>query len=284
MKLMNRIFTSICVAVLLSASVFAQDFIVKVGDLKTASKDAVVVDVYTAANYGKMHIDKAINIFHKDLYKTGDIEGVIKDPVELAKIFGDKGINVDSKIIIYDNGSQKYNSRVFWILKYMGAKNVYLLHKDMDQFRKARVRLTRKPGAFSSTTFVPAINDNVIANTSEVLKVIKNNSAIIIDARDAVEYAGNEKGSKGHIKNAINIDYKLFLDDKGAYKSKTEIAQLAKSKGLSTEKDIIVYCASSIRAAVIYVALKEILGYENVKVYDEAYNTMVVKHPEMIVK
>ena len=45
---------------------------------------------------------------------------------------------------------------------------------------------------------------------------------------------------------------------------------MAGKHGLSADKEIIVYCKTSVRGAVIYVALVDILGYKNVKVYDGA--------------
>ena len=42
------------------------------------------------------------------------------------------------------------------------------------------------------------------------------------------------------------------------------------SKGITKDKTVIVYCETSVRAGVIYLALKG-LGYSNVKVYDGAY-------------
>ena len=42
--------------------------------------------------------------------------------------------------------------------------------------------------------------------------------------------------------------------------------------GVTADKTIIIYCASSVRAAIEFFALHSILDYPNVKVYDGAYN------------
>lgn len=281
MKKYNKIFSALLLSVLFSGAVFAQDFIVTANDFKSASKDAILVDVYTAASYAKMHVGNAINIPHTELYQAGDIEGLLKEPAELAKIFGSKGLTKDAKIILYDDGSQKYNSRFYWILKYMGATNVHLLHKDMAQFRKARIMLTRKPATAKPATFTADIQSDVFATADEVMAAA-NSGAMLVDVRPAGEFAGKEKESKGHIKGSINVSYDLFLEENGAYKSKEDIAKLAASKGLSADKPVIVYCTSSVKAAVAFIALKDILGFKDVKVYDGAYNEMIKVHPEMI--
>ena len=71
------------------------------------------------------------------------VEGLLKSPAELAELFGSKGITETSNIVVYDGGSQKYSSRIYWTLKYLGASNVKLLHKDMDMFKKSRVLLQK---------------------------------------------------------------------------------------------------------------------------------------------
>ena len=40
---------------------------------------------------------------------------------------------------------------------------------------------------------------------------------------------------------------------------------------VTSDKEVILYCASSVRAGIVFMALKDILGYPNVTVYDGAY-------------
>ena len=264
--------------ILLGANLKAQDVISAkdfMAELKK-NKDIVVVEASTEDNY-KKHIPNAVFISHKSLYQEGDIEGLIKSPEELAKIFGESGISNATPVIVYDDGSSKYNSRVYWILKYIGAENVRLLHKDMEkEWRKVRVPLTAGASKVKPTTFTPKVNKAIIANIDEVKKALSNSNAVVIDARAANEYNGTSEKpvSKGHIKGAINIEYKEFLTENGDFKSKDEILAVAKKHGLSPDKEIIAYCVTSVRACPIYVALTGV-GYTNVKVYDGAYNEWV---------
>lgn len=239
--------------------------------LRKANKKLIVIDARKATDYAKMHIMKSVNIPHKDLYKAGVIEGLIKDPADLAAYFGKKGISNTSAIVIYDDGSSKYNSRVYWVLKYMGAENVQMLHKDMTQWKMARIPLTKSVVPAKKATFTPKVNKAILAEMS----VVKAKSAILVDARDAVEYGGSFKDSEGHLPGAINIPYKEVLKANGSFKSKAGLETLAAKYGITADKEVIVYCVTSVRAAVIYFALNNVLGYSNVKVYDGAYNEWV---------
>jgi thiosulfate/3-mercaptopyruvate sulfurtransferase len=238
---------------------------------KKKDKTMVVIDANTAENYAKSHVTGAVNVPHKELYKPGDVEGLIKSPADLAAYFGAKGISNTSNIVIYDDGSSKYASRVYWVLDYLGAENLSILHKDMDKWKAARLPITRNKTTAVATTFTPKVNAAIIAQAADV-KACSGN-CIIIDARAANEFDGSSEKpvSVGHIKGAINIEYKEFVTDKGAFKSKDQIQAVADKYGLSG-KTVILYCVTSVRAAVGFVALSEILGMPNVKAYDGAYN------------
>jgi len=103
-------------------SVSAKDF---AAELKT-NKAMVVIDVQAADVYAKQHIQGAINIPHKSLYKTGAIEGQFLSTEELSAIFGKKGVSNTSKIVHYDDGYQKINSRFFLDHKYPGTNDLNL--------------------------------------------------------------------------------------------------------------------------------------------------------------
>ena len=283
MKKIHKLIATFTIALLFSGTILAQEVVVSADDFKSASKGAIIVDA-AVGEYATMHVQDAIHIPHTELYKEPIADGIIKEPATLAKYFGEKGITADAKVIIYDDGSQKYNSRVYWVMKYLGASNVHLLHKDMNDWRKARIRLTRSPKSLGAKTFTPDLQKNLLATASEVMRAIDDANTVIVDSRTAGEYAGKEKESKGHIKSAVNINYEDMLDDKGAFLSKDQIISNAKAKGVTADKNIILYCKTSIRAATNFVALKEIAGFENVKVYDGAYLEWLKKHPDLIVK
>ncbi len=264
--------------ILLSANLKAQEVISAKDFMAEFKKDKsiVVVDASSEDNY-KKHIPNAVNIPHKSLYKDGDIEGLIKSPEELAKIIGENGISNTTNVIIYDEGSSKYNSRVYWILKYIGAENVRLLHKDMEgEWRKVRLPLTAGASKVQPTAFTPKVNKAIIANIDEVKKALASDKAVVIDARAASEYNGTSEKpvSKGHIKGAINIEYKEFLTENGDFKTKEEIIAVAKKHGVTPDKEVIAYCVTSVRACPIFVALTG-AGFNNVKVYDGAYNEWI---------
>lgn len=244
----------------------AKDFMA----LRKASDNLVIVDANKPSNYDANHVKGAINIYHNDLYQDGDIAGLIMSPEELATFFGNLGINENSKIVIYDDGSQKYSSRVYWTLKYIGAKEVMTLHKDLNAWRAARVPLTAAPASYAATDFIPNANADLIATTEEVAAKKNLPDVVLVDCRTADEYNGLAK-SDGHIPGAININYEDLLTDNGAFKSAEALHAIAEANGITADTELILYCRTSVRAAVAYIAFRNILNFEKVKVYDGAY-------------
>lgn len=269
-----RILLTVFVSLMYLSSIAQGDIITAKAfmDMTKADKSLVIIDASKSDTYKTSHVKNAVSIPHTTLYKSGDIDGLIKSPADLAKLFGSKGVSDKSTIVIYDGGSQKYSSRVYWILKYLGAPNVKLLHKDMNSWKKVRVPLTKMVPTVKSTTFTPNVNNAIYTDMAYVKAHAKDASVKLIDARTAAEFNGTSEKpvSPGHIPGAININYTDVLTSTEAYRSKADLEALAGKYGLSADTEIIVYCKTSVRGAVLYVAFVDILGYKNVKVYDGA--------------
>lgn len=238
-----------------------------------SNKNLILIDVQAADVYAKQHIQGAINIPHKSLYKDGPIEGQFKDAAALAEIFGKKGVSETSQIVIYDDGSEKYNSRVWWVLEYLGATNVSLFHKDMTQMEAFRIPVTSAATTRKATTFTPTLNESMNIMMADVKLLTDDPHAILLDAREPDEYNGidKDKRSKGHLPGAILMNYKEVLTATGAYKSKTEIIATAANFGVTPDKKVVIYCQTGIKAAVLYFAMKEIAEFPNVTIYAGAY-------------
>ena len=259
---------------LISAGIFAQSPVISAKDFAAelkANKNLVLIDVNAADVYAKQHIQGAINLPHKDLYKPGAVEGQIKPAEELSVIFGKKGVSNSSKIVVYDDGTIRYASRVWWILKSVGASDVSILHFNMEQFAAARIPLTATPSTGKAVTFSANAKPEMAISMAEMQKIAEG--TLLLDGREKDEFEGKDaaKRSKGHIPGAVWMNYKEVLTPTGAFKSKDEIIATAAKFGATPEKPIVVYCQTGIKASVLYVALKEIAGFQNVRNYAGAF-------------
>ncbi|MBK7410098.1 MAG: hypothetical protein IPJ40_19815 [Saprospirales bacterium] len=179
----NRIF-SLVVALILSLAyglvaqidiISAKDFL---GLMKT-NPDLVIIDAGKSKSYATNHVKGAIYLNHLDLYQSDNvIDGIILPPDKLAAFLGSKGISENSEIVIYDDGSQKYNTRIYWILKYMGAQHVNMLHQDMNEWGKVRIPLTTTPTELKPVVFTPTLQPDIYADLEMVRKAPDNTGIV----------------------------------------------------------------------------------------------------------
>jgi len=266
---------------------FAQSPVISAKDFASeikANKNLVVIDVNTPEIYAKQHIKGAINLYIKDLYKLGAAEGQLKPNEELAAILGKKGVSNTAKIVVYEDGSNKHNSRVWWILKSLGANDVSVLHVDANQFSAAQISMTTIPSTGKATTFELKESPYKACAMAEVKKLAEG--TLLLDGREKDEFNGVDaaKKSKGHIPGAVWMNYREVLTPTGAYKSKDEIIAAAAKFGATPDKPIVVYCNSGVKASVMYIALKEIAGFQNVQYYAGSYADWASKPENPIVK
>ena len=271
-KLLVGLFLSI--VLLFNTESFAQ------GDLISAKETAkiigndnvVLVSTRKTSDYAKVHIKDAVNVDLTTLYKSGDIKGILKSPEEISKELGAKGIDKDKTIIIYDNGKGVNAGRLYWILKYLGCKDVKILDGHMKAWRVAKKPVTKYPTEIKEVTFTPSPDGKILATYEYVKSNLKNPKVVIVDVQSKKEY------DEGHIDGAINFEYKNIINEEpSTLKSPEEITVLLKGAGITPDKEIILYCATSARAGIVFMALTSMLDYPNVKIYDGAWNEWKTK-------
>ncbi len=274
----TKLFSALLVGLLFIGNVFAQDLITakEFTALQKEKPNLVIVDASKDKLYVQSHIEGAVNIPYAILNeKDPKIDGTMLSLEEVAKILGNKGVSNDDSIVVYDEGTQKYATLVYWIFKYLGAKDVKVLHKEMNAFRDARVKMTAAVPTINAKTFKVNLVPEINADAAYVESAIDNADVIIIDARTPDEFKGvrNEKStySNGHIKGAINIPYESIVKNgTNDFISPEEFKALAGIE-LSPEKTYLLYCKTGIKGATLYAYMVNVLGFKNVKNYKGAY-------------
>jgi len=286
MKTLKNLMAIVFIFVISISGIQAQDIITAKDLVKIMRQpNTIIVSARTPADYEKVHITGAVNVNHNDLYGEHTI---LLPAANIAKQLGAKGISESKAIVLYDEGSEKYAGRMYWILKYMGAKDVKILDGGMPAWKAARKPVTRAAATVKATTFNASVQAKYLATMAEVQKASASGSYVIVDARAANEYDGTNPETTldrpGHVPSAINIEYKNVLTDKGMLKSNDEIQAIFTKNGVTKDKTVIVYCKTSVRAGILFHVLTSALDYPNVKVYDGAYLEWQLKTSNKIVQ
>jgi thiosulfate/3-mercaptopyruvate sulfurtransferase len=194
------------------------------------------------------------------------------DKTKFEALMGQLGISNSSRVILYGTpAGNPFVPGAYWMMKYFGHENAGILNGSLDKWSGENRKTESGAAKAGTATYQAKSPDNsIFVDAAYVLKNHKNENTVIIDTRGADEYKGEKQidyiKAKGHIPGAVNMYfYPSNRNDKGAYKP---AATLKKTyAGVPMDKEIITYCESGPIATDSYFALKEILGYKNVKVY-----------------
>ena len=223
-------------------------------------------------NYLQNHIKGARFIdLDKDLAEIGEdaafggrhpLPKISKFAETLQKL----GISEDSHIVVYDtsNGANAA-ARCWWMLKSFGVEKVQVLSGGFQTAEKAGIPLKSGEEIFEKTSFILKENWSWPTSTlEEVEKEISENSAIVIDVRDAYRYRGESEPIDlvaGHIPGAINIPFSENLDENGSFLSPETLKEKYHnllsdaSTPLSMTKKLIIHCGSGVTACHTILAL-----------------------------
>ena len=249
-------------------------------------RNAIIWDTRSAALYKQGHIPGAVNI--------GDIGSELRDEQRedyialgrIEKILGDAGIDPSKEIVVY---GLKGNPVVYFglvTLQYFNAANPKIYHGGIDDWKAAGQPISTEASKLASVSLKIRVKPELLVDTAEVVRKLKDPKVQIVDARTPEEYRGEDIRAirGGHIPGAIPIHYmenwvdpdtstkleKKLVNNKDGMNLKPRKDLQALYSKLDPDKETIVYCQSGVRAAETATVLAD-LGFKNVRVYDSSW-------------
>jgi thiosulfate/3-mercaptopyruvate sulfurtransferase len=244
----------------------------------------LVLDIRSAIDGGGTKAYLAGHIpgsVHSDYDKDGwrvtrhDVKFMLPSVPQLEKLIGDLGIDENSRVVVTPAGVSFTDfgsaARVYWTLKISGVTKVSILNGGVAAWKAAGLPLDRGTVKPSPAIFTATINESLLAQLNDVEKIEKSGGATLIDARPASFFRGKQKAptvaAYGHIPGAIDVDSASFYDAKtNKLKPKAELAAIASQ--IPAIRPAVSYCNSGQWAATDWFVLHEVLGRQNVKLYD----------------
>ncbi len=236
-----------------------------------------IIDCATVEAYRRAHIPGAVQLPVHYYIKENDPDGsdhgtLVMPPAQFEDLMGKLGISNDTQIVTYDDNNGLVAARLWWVLKYYGHTNVKVLnggwHRWMTEGRHVTFHATRAPKG----TFTAKPNPDLYATVDYLKEMHANPACQVLDARTDGEWDGtNNRGNTraGRVPGAHHLEWVRFVatDDTRKFLPADEIEALLAGAGIERDKPTITYCQGGIRAAHAAFVM-ELLGYENVRVYD----------------
>jgi len=184
-----------------------------------------------------------------------------------------KGVNEDSKVIIYDDVAGMRSARLFWFLEFFGHRDVHVLDGGFNAWTAAGLDVTHEAVVPNTGNFRMRTRRELLATAEDVVNRLKSNDTVLIDARSEEEYTGKlvRAARGGRIPGAIHVEWTRNLDANGFFRSPEQLKSMYTGHNISPEKEAIPYCQGGYRAAHTYLALR-LIGYPRVRNYLGSWN------------
>lgn len=185
------------------------------------------------------------------------------------------GIDSQSTIVVYDQHGVYSSPRAWWLFKFFGHENVFVLNGGLPEWEKHGYDLSNthknpsKIGDFTAT-----VQPQLLVNKNDVLDNIKLQKYLVIDARSSKRFNAEieeprEGMRSGHIPKSKNLYYGSLTKD-NLLLNKGELKEMFEH--ITSENKTIIYsCGSGITASILALAGTQV-GLNNFSIYDGSWS------------
>jgi thiosulfate/3-mercaptopyruvate sulfurtransferase len=234
------------------------------------------------------------------LYASGHIPGAVEvdwtadlnDPLRrdylnkagFEALMSRIGVTPDTLLVFYGDKNNWWATYAFWVFQLFGHQNARIMDGGRLKWEKEGRPMTREKPAYPASRYqAPARDDSAIrAFRDQVLTHVQAGRPLV-DVRSPAEYSGerlhmddypNEGALRGgHIPGAANVPWGRAINPgDGTFKTAAELRAIYEDeKGLTPDREVIVYCRIGERSSHTWFVLKYLLGYPNVRNYDGSW-------------
>ena len=249
--------------------------------------DIVLIDLRNKIDGGSYdtylegHIPTAIHSdYLKDGWRVGrdDVVGLLPEASQFEALARRLGVSADSHVVLVPAGvgATDFGSsaRAYWTFKVFGHQNVSILDGGFAAWKAAypaRVE-SGAPVAPAAGDFIASFQPQGYVSTADVKKIVAAESgATLLDGRTKEQFLGDAKHPKaaagGRIPGATLLFQELaYNTDTNRLKSPAELRGIY--DGIDADLSIVSYCNTGHWAATNWFVLSEVLGREDVRLYD----------------
>ena len=217
---------------------------------------------YGKTEYEKGHISNAIFVPMEELL-SGKIKehggrNPLPDMEEFTHNMNNLGVDNESTVVVYDDGNLSMAGRLWWMLKYIGHKETYVLSGGYHEWKSnyypvnTHAPIIKKAGKLGFN-----LQKNTISDINDVKNAILDKEQVLVDARTNERYRGIIEPIDripGHIPGAINLPW----TDLSKFNTNTDISEIKEHfKSVEDHSKIIVHCGSGITATVNILFMEE---------------------------
>lgn len=221
------------------------------------------------------HVPDAAFVDRSWITREADgVPGMLSSAETMTVVLRAAGVTDTSTVVVYDESSSLWASRLFWAMEHMGVDDVHVLNGGFAQWVCQGLPVeTHRPHTGAGDVTV-TVDESRVATADWVLEHMDDPGVVVLDVRTAAEYSGESAMSDagGHVPGAAHVEWIHALGEGGSglFLPVEALRQLYGSAGVTPDREIVTYCHVGARAAHTYFALR-LAGYERVRVYDGSW-------------
>ena len=237
----------------------------------------LIVDLRKEEDYAAGHVPGAIRITPGATFQAevNGVPGMLPPADAVAASLAAMGATPDTTIVFYDSNSSLWASRGIWVLAVYGHEDTRALDGAWGLWESEGLEVSTDdvtPTA-SEYAFGGSPNSELIASWEEIVASVDDPSVLVCDTRSPEEYAGKDVRADrgGHIPEALNVNWNRAVDERGRFLPAADLKELYEGEGVVAGKTVYTLCQTAVRATHTWFVLSDLLGYDDVRVYDGSW-------------
>lgn len=194
----------------------------------------------------------------------------LPDVESLAGAFGRLGISNDTQVVVYDQDSGLFASRLWWSLRYLGHESVALLDGGWAKWTAEGRAAASGDESREAERFTPSVRRGFTVTVDQVQSLTADGRTRLVDARGPERFEGREETVDkvaGHIPGAVNHFYKWNLGADGTMLPAEQLREKYRALlGNHTPGQTVMYCGSGVSACHNLLAM-EVAGLHGTPLY-----------------
>ena len=195
-------------------------------------------------------------------------------PAALAATLSAFGVDASKQVVAYDQAQATYSARLWWMLRWLGHRNVAVLDGGIDAWVRAGFAVSTATPSRNAARFVPAVSDSPVSVES-LIGHLEDIDYTLIDARGADRFRGENETVDpvgGHIPGAHNRPYARNLNANNTFKDAATLrAEWQAVLAGRTPEQIVHSCGSGVTACNNALAM-EIAGLPGSRLYPGSWS------------
>ena len=194
---------------------------------------------------------------------------------DLEATFGRLGISPATQVVMYDQDTGMFASRMWWTLRYLGHDAAAVLDGGWAKWvREGRATQSgdeqRAPAVFTGRR-----RKELRLPLEQVQTALHDASVLLVDARAPERFEGSSEPidrTPGHIPGAVNYFYKRNVSDEGVMlPPETLKAQFDEVLAGRPAEQVVMYCGSGVSACHNLLAMEH-AGIRGARLYPGSWS------------